>query len=108
MKKLVLVLSLTIAAVSLSVVSCKKTSTTSASYTPTCNSVKSYSIDAHPVIQNSCVSCHSSYSSYSQVSASASSIRSSIVNGTMPKGNTLTSAQKDNIICWIDAGAANN
>lgn len=108
MKKLMFVSFLIIFVVTSTIVSCKKTSTSATSYSPTCNSVKSYSIDARPVIQGNCVSCHSSYSSYSQVSSSASSIRSSIVNGTMPKGSTLTSAQKDNIICWIDAGAANN
>ena len=108
MKKLVFVSSLIIYVVSCTIVSCKKTSTTTTAYAPTCNSVKSYSVDARPVIQGNCVSCHSSYSSYSGASSSASSIRSSIINGTMPKGSTLTSAQKDNIICWIDAGAPNN
>ena len=105
MKKLVFLSSLTILAVA--IVSCKKTSATVAN-SPSCSSVKSYSVDARPVIQGNCVSCHSSYSSYTGASASASSIRSSIINGTMPKGTTLTSAQKDNIICWIDAGAPNN
>jgi uncharacterized membrane protein len=109
MKKIVFVSSFIVCFVSFVVVSCKKTSTSSASsYTSTCSSVKSYSIDVRPIIQGNCVSCHSSYSSYSGVSSSASSIKNSIVNGTMPKGNTLTSAQKDNIVCWIDAGAANN
>jgi len=108
MKKLVLVSFLILLVVSFSTVSCKKTSTSATAYTPTCSSVKSYSIDARPAIQSSCVGCHSSYGTYSQVCSSASSIRSSIVNGTMPKGSTLTSAQKDNIICWIDGGAANN
>jgi uncharacterized membrane protein len=108
MKKLVLISSLILSVVSISVVSCKKSSTSTPAYSPTCSSVKSYSIDARPIIQSSCVGCHSSYSSYSQVSASASSIRSSIVNGTMPKGSTLTNAQKDNIVCWIDAGTPNN
>jgi uncharacterized membrane protein len=108
MKKLMFLFSSIALIVSLTIVSCKKTSTSATSYSPTCNSVKSYSIDVRPVIQGNCVSCHSTYGSYSQVSASASSIRTSIVNGSMPKGSTLTDAQKDNIICWIDAGTPNN
>ena len=89
------------------IISCNKTST-SATYTPTCNGIKSYTSDVRPLIQGNCSSCHSNYSTYSQMSASASSIRSSIISGSMPKGTTLTSAQKDNIVCWIDAGTPNN
>lgn len=107
MKKSAFVLSLVPLVFSFMVVSCKKTST-SATYSPTCNSIKSYTNDVRPIMQGNCASCHSSYSSYSQMCASASSIRSSIVSGSMPKGTTLTNAQKDNIVCWIDAGTPNN
>jgi hypothetical protein len=31
-----------------------------------------------------------------------------IVSGTMPQNATLTPAQKNSIICWIDSGAPNN
>lgn len=90
-------------------ITCKKKETsTSSSYTPTCNGTKSYSVDVKPLMQSYCVSCHSSYSSYSSVKSSASSIRSSIVSGSMPKGTSLSDDQKNKIVCWIDAGSPNN
>lgn len=88
--------------------SCKKSSTSATTYTPTCTSAKSFSVDVRPLFQSYCVSCHSNYSTYSQISASSSSIRSTIVGGSMPKGTTLTAAEKDKIVCWIDAGTPNN
>ena len=35
-------------------------------------------------------------------------MRSSIVSGAMPKEGSLTAAEKNTILCWIDNGAANN
>jgi uncharacterized membrane protein len=86
---------------------CKKKETTKA-YSPSCSGTKSFANDVSPLIQGNCVSCHSNYSTYTQIKASAASIRSSIVGGSMPKGNSLTEAQKNNIVCWIDAGMPNN
>lgn len=94
--------------------SCKKSETksssTTAGYTPTCNSTKSFSADVLPLINASCNTsgCHSNYSNYTQINAGKSGIRSRIVNGSMPKNATFTNAQKDVIVCWIDAGAPNN
>jgi hypothetical protein len=88
---------------------CKKTNTTTATaYTPSCSGTKSYASNVAPLIQSNCVSCHGSYTTYAGVKASITSIRSSIVNGTMPKNGSLSDDQKNNIVCWIDAGAANN
>ncbi|MBA2612158.1 MAG: hypothetical protein H0U95_09310 [Bacteroidetes bacterium] len=101
-------------AISLSVVlffiiaSCQKKNKTPALYTPTCNGIKSFKTDVLPLIQSKCVSCHNEYSNYSQISSAASSIRSAIVNRSMPKGGSLTDGQKDVIVCWIDAGVTNN
>ncbi len=78
-------------------------------YSPTCSgTAKSYKTDVAPLIQTYCAGCHSNYSSWTALSSSRSSVRSTIVNGSMPQGKTLTNAQKDAIICWIDNGAANN
>jgi uncharacterized membrane protein len=87
---------------------CQKDSTTSP-YTPTCDgTAKSYSADVAPLISNYCSGCHSQYSTYAKLSASASQVRSVIVSGSMPKGTTLSSTQKDAIVCWIDNGTLNN
>ena len=80
---------------------------------------KSFSTDVNPIIQATCTSnsgCHGSDSNngpgelltYSQIFNSRSSIRSAVVSGSMPKTGSLTTAQKNAIICWIDNGASNN
>lgn len=108
MKNLLRILSFSMIVFLVVLNSCKKKSTKTTTYSATCNSTKSYSVDVKPLIQSSCVSCHSGYSSYTTVKNSASSIKNTIIDGSMPKGSSLSDAQKDNIICWIDAGATNN
>jgi hypothetical protein len=88
-------------------VNCKKKTTTQ-SYTPSCTTTQSYSINVKPLIQNSCVSCHGGYGNYTGAKSSGLSIRASIVNGSMPKGSTFSEDQKNTIVCWIDAGCPNN
>jgi uncharacterized membrane protein len=84
---------------------CKKDS----NYSPNCNgATKSYNADVKPTIQSNCTSCHSQYGSYNGVKNDASSIRSSIANGSMPKGKNMSDAEKDKVMCWIDAGCPNN
>jgi hypothetical protein len=88
-------------------------------YTADCSVAKTFSADADPVIQTYCATnagCHGSGSShgpgalttYSQIYNNRSAIRTSIVNGSMPQSGTLSSSQKNAVICWIDAGATNN
>ena len=87
---------------------CKKSSN-SASYTPDCTgAAKSYSSNVAPILQGSCSGCHSQFASYPGVSADRAAIRSKIVDGSMPQGGSLTVAQKNSIVCWIDSGALNN
>lgn len=85
-----------------------------------CNTVtnKSFAADVNPIIQSTCnqAGCHASGSTngpgaltnHTQVAASASAVRSAIVSGNMPRNTTLSTAQKNSIICWIDSGAPNN
>lgn len=107
--KISIVSSLLVIALIVSVNSCKKKNQDTTSYTPSCSgSTPSFSATVSPIFQSYCVSCHSNYSSYSQISSSASSIRTTIVNGSMPKGTSLSESQKNSIVCWIDAGKPNN
>jgi hypothetical protein len=79
---------------------------------------KTFSTDANPVIQASCIAsgCHGSGSNngpgpllnYSQIFNARSDIRSSVSSGHMPLNGSLTASQKAAIICWIDNGALNN
>lgn len=88
-------------------------------FTPNCvGAATSFTADVNPIFQTVCAqsSCHNSGSvngpgaltNYTQISASKSLIRAAILSGAMPKTGTLTAAQKNSIICWIDAGGANN
>ena len=89
-------------------IGCKKNDTTVDGFTPTCSGTQSYTTDVKPLLQSYCVGCHNQYGSYSSVKSDMSAIRTYIVNGSMPKGSSLTSDQKNKIVCWIDAGAPNN
>jgi hypothetical protein len=94
--------------------SCKKSDKNSTSkssvYTPVCSGTVSFSSNVMPLINSSCNTsgCHSNYSNYNQINANKANIRSRVANGSMPKNATLSNAQKDIILCWIDAGAPNN
>jgi hypothetical protein len=88
-------------------------------YTADCSTTKTFSTDASPVIQSYCATssgCHASGSSqgpgalttYAQIYSARSAIRTSILNGSMPQNSSLTNAQKNAVICWIDAGASDN
>lgn len=79
---------------------------------------KAFAADVNPIIQGRCniSGCHAAGSTngpgaltnYTEVFNSRSAIRSAVSTGRMPQGSTLSTAQKNSIICWIDGGAPNN
>ena len=88
-------------------------------YTADCSVTKTFAADASPVIQSTCAinsGCHASGSShgpgalttYTQIYNARGAIRTSILNGSMPQNSSLSGAQKNSVICWIDNGATNN
>ena len=88
-------------------------------YTPNCSGAAiQFSANVAPIISSSCAipSCHAAGSAngpgqlttYAEINAAKTQIRAAVLSGAMPKSGTLTTAQKNSIICWIDAGAANN
>jgi hypothetical protein len=88
-------------------------------FTPDCSVPKTFSADASSVFQTSCAtnsSCHGSgsgngpgeLSTYTQIFNARSAIRSAVASGRMPKTGSLSSAQKNAVLCWIDSGAPNN
>ncbi len=107
-----------------SFLSCTKTNTGTGnggntSFVPNCNGAATgFSANVFPIFQSVCgqSNCHNTGSvngpgpltNHAQISAATSNIRAAIISGIMPKNTTLTAAQKNSIICWIDAGAANN
>jgi hypothetical protein len=79
---------------------------------------KDFSADINPIIQSTCnqQGCHDVASTngpgpltnYAQFFNARSVIRPAIQSGLMPQNSTLTNAQKNSILCWIDSGAPNN
>jgi hypothetical protein len=78
-----------------------------------------FSTDVQPIITSVCStnsSCHATgssnsggpFTSYAEVNAKKSNIRAAILAGTMPQTGTITQAQVNAFICWIDSGAPNN
>jgi hypothetical protein len=85
-----------------------------------CNGISpKFTTDVQPILNTVCSinsNCHASGSSnsggpfttYAEVNAKKSNIRAQILAGTMPQSGTITQAQINAFICWIDAGAVNN
>lgn len=101
------------------VFACSKSSNNENNNIDCSGTAKSWATDVAPIIQTTCATnsdCHGAGSlngpgmltNYSQVFTSRGSIRSAVASGLMPKDSKLTAAQKNAIVCWIDAGAANN
>ena len=88
--------------------------------TVNCTGVAStFSGTVNQIIQSTCATdatCHGAGSAngpgplqtYNQIFAARINIKTAVGNGTMPKTGTLTTAQKNSIICWVDAGGPNN
>ena len=100
------------------VIACTKNN--NATFTTDCSGeAKSYTTDVSPIIQSYCASnsgCHASGSTngpgalttFQQVYNARAAIRSAVASGSMPQNSTLSSSQKNILICWIDNGATNN
>ena len=85
-----------------------------------CTGVASaFAANVNPIIQSTCATdatCHGAGSAngpgplltHLQISNARVAIKTAVASGTMPKNGTLTTAQKNSIICWVDAGAPNN
>jgi hypothetical protein len=97
-------------------ISCSKNSD---SVPTNCTTTKYFTSDVNPIIQTPCAinaGCHASGSTngpgplinHVQVFSARTSIKVAVANGTMPQNSTLSTTQKNAIICWIDSGAPNN
>ena len=105
---------------SVTMISCSKDNGGKDNSAGICDGVtsKSYSANVDPIIQTYCnkSGCHNSGSAngpgpltnYTEVFNARTLVRSAVSSGSMPKDVTLTTAQKNTIICWIDSGAPNN
>ena len=80
-----------------------------------CDANTSYATSIQPLFTSTCnlSGCHdglnaAALTNYQVVHDNAAQIKASVSTGRMPKGSTLTAAQKNAIYCWIDNGAKNN
>lgn len=101
-------------------ISCSKDGGSGGGSSVDCNTItnKAFAADVNPIIQSRCnqPGCHAVGSTsgpgpltnYSEVFSARNLIRTAVASGFMPQGSTLTAAQKNLIICWIDSGAPNN
>ncbi len=105
-----------VATVLSTLIACKKNSE---DYVPTCGSTTpSFASSVNPLIQSRCSTsgCHNTathagghdLTTYALISDHKTHIYDEVASGSMPEGSSLTSAQKDTILCWINAGAPNN
>ncbi len=78
-----------------------------------------FSADVQPILTTVCSinsNCHAAgtinsggpFTNHAEVFAKRSNIRAAILSGIMPQGSTITQAQINAFICWIDSGALNN
>jgi hypothetical protein len=115
MKKTILITSL-IFLTTLFINSCSKDGSTEEN--TSCDGVAKTWSDVSPVIQTYCAqaACHEAGSTngvgpltnYTEVFDARTRIRDAVKTGLMPQNTTLTTPQKNTIICWIDSGAPNN
>ena len=120
MRQAILIICITILPAAL-IVSCSKSGSDNdnGGTAINCNGVSNKFItDVNPIIQTVCsqAGCHDSGSAngpgqltnYTEVFTARNVIREAVRTGLMPKNTTLSTAQKNSIICWIDNGAPNN
>lgn len=101
-------------------ISCSKSGSGNGGASVDCNTVanKAFSADVNPTIQSSCAisGCHEAGSgngpgaltNYTQVFNARTTIQSAVSAGSMPKTGSISTSQKNSILCWIQSGAPNN
>jgi len=78
-----------------------------------------FSTDVQPILNTVCSinsNCHAGGSTnfggvlttFAEVNAKKVDIRAQILSGAMPQSGTISQAQINAFICWIDSGAPNN
>ena len=78
-----------------------------------------FAADIQPILNTVCSinsNCHAGgstntggpFTSFAEVNGKKTAIRAQILAGTMPQSGTISQAQINAFICWIDSGAPNN
>jgi hypothetical protein len=86
---------------------------------PCLNSSFKFATQVQPIINTTCAispNCHLDGSTnrggpltdYNKIFLKRADIKSQVAAGLMPQSGSLTTDQKNTIICWINSGAPNN
>lgn len=73
-----------------------------------------FSGNVKSIIDANCIQCHGTggnspnLTTFNSISSSAVSVKSAVATRRMPQGGSLTQAQIDAIVCWVNNGAPNN
>ncbi len=120
MKKTALFVALMFLVCTLFMMACKKGSSSGDVPADVCTTVTAkFAANVLPLMQTKCSfnsSCHGTGSinsggvllTYAQISAKSASVKSQIAAGIMPQTGSMTTAEKNVIICWVNSGAMNN
>jgi len=84
-----------------------------------CQGAASKFSQVNPIIQTKCSfssSCHATGTSniggplttYDQIKNKAAQIKLQVQTGLMPQTGSLTAAELQSIVCWVESGAPNN
>jgi mono/diheme cytochrome c family protein len=73
----------------------------------------SFATDVKPIIDANCIQCHNGSQfpdlrDFSKISANKLIVKNAVSNRRMPLGGSLTNAEINAIVGWIDSGALNN
>ncbi|GAA4452122.1 hypothetical protein [Rurimicrobium arvi] len=111
MKKIITLSAFSAAILLMATTGCKKSDSSSAN----CNTTWSFSKDIQPILAGNCTlsGCHDGstmplLTNYPNVKDAAAQIKSAVSSGSMPRGRSISTADKDALLCWIAAGAENN
>lgn len=70
-----------------------------------CTSTDTWASYGHSFMSSNCATCHTAYGSQGTVQAGTGSISSVISSGSMPRGITLTAAERTRAEAWLNCGA---
>ena len=58
------------------------------------------------IVQQKCLRCHAGYADSNNLAAVAATAQSTIEGGSMPQGDQLSTAQKANLLAWLEQAEA--
>ena len=109
MKQSILYSAVILATMATTIFSCTKTATVD---NATCSALDTkWSTAVSNIVKNKCATsgCHPNYAALANISGDASSCLSKLSNNSMPAGGvTMTTAERNQLMCWLQDGGPNN